>query len=141
MRKSLCTLIFVSSLCFLALFAIVFSTFVIPLAQHYSLPIAFCTREDEVYQMIETHYQEWIEYFQTSRTPVLVFSTQSGEKYTVNASRWFGRANAPPEFFIQVRDEIQEPFGYAGYVYNNRFLLDRRYTVEHVGGDIYCYRL
>lgn len=105
----------------------------------------FCTLNDEVYQTIETNLQTWLAYFQSlseDQYPSLTFTVPSGKVYTVNASTWDINAE-PPELFVQIEALRQEPYGLTGYVYTptGNTTLDRRYNIEPLADDIYCYRL
>jgi hypothetical protein len=105
----------------------------------------FCTQNDEVYQAIEENVQNWLTYFRTlpkNQYPALTFSVSSGKTYIVNASTWEIDVE-PPELLIQTENLRQEPYGLTGYVYTpiGNITLDKRYQIQHLAADIYCYRL
>lgn len=100
-----------------------------------ALPSEFCTIQDEVLNTINANLNQWIEEFQRIKEfHTIRFSISSGKQYV--AISWTPNT---PEFFVPVKEMRNEPFGVAGYVYKNKDMLDRRYKIEPIGNDIYCY--
>jgi hypothetical protein len=105
------------------------------LMSHYQIPPEFCTKDDEVYQIIVAHAEQWMKQFGDNPSEFVTrFSTSSGKQYVVNAMRRL------PQFFVQVREEIDEPFGLFGYAYGTTDFLDHRYGVRQLDQHIYCYQ-
>jgi hypothetical protein len=102
---------------------------------YYRLPPQFCTKEDEIYQVIAANAEQWMKHFSDNPSEfVSRFSTIDGKQYVVNAMR------RSPQFYVQVREEIDEPFGLFGYAYGTTDFLDHRYSVRQLDEHIYCYQ-
>ena len=107
----------------------------------------FCTLNDEVYQAIVAHHEEWGEYYRPLivstgfASPHLVINVPSGKSYTVNADLWAKGSDAPI-FYLVTETVWQENFGNNGYFYSPESPphLDSRYHIEAISDDIYCYR-
>jgi hypothetical protein len=103
-------------------------------------PPKFCTSEDEIFQMIEAQKDKWIEQFRKSNGyPVLRFTTSDGHEHVVNADRW-NMTSESPQFYVQVVEERNEPYGSYGYLYQATDILDHRYKITPMTDGIYCYQ-
>ena len=102
---------------------------------YYRIPPQFCTKADEIYQIISSNAEKWMSQFNDHPSEfVLRFSDSDGKQYVVNAMR------SSPQFFVQIREEINEPFGLFGYAYGTTDFLDRRYSVRQLDEHNYCYQ-
>jgi hypothetical protein len=102
-------------------------------------PPEFCTKEDEVYQLIVAHADDWVTYFHDSHPEfsVVNFSTSDGTGY-VAIPNWYG---ANLQFYVQIRRIRDEPYGLSGYAFNGISFLDHRYMIRQLDHHIYCYEL
>lgn len=106
-----------------------------------NMPAEFCTLDDEVYQKIATNSEQWAEYFYDNPSiPTIRFSVSTNQEYIANASHWYPR-DSNPQFYVQIKEAINEPFGLAGYIYNRTDILDHRYSVHLLSENIYCYQM
>lgn len=112
----------------------------------------FCTLNDEVYLTLVSEHATWIETFRSrseatqlgSRT--LMFAAPSGQEYTVSARFWdiWDDDSSPVLVISVVGWSWQGILGSAGYIYSPTGRLTEsndEYEVNHLSGDIYCYRL
>lgn len=115
----------------------------------FSLPLSdedtFCTSEDKVYQAIETHHKEWIEYYRPIlaasgfTSPELVFNLENRQGYSVDASVWRSTRDAP-RFFVVTEWGWQERFGVKGYFFSPPGVpIIERLRFQRLSGNVYCY--
>jgi hypothetical protein len=105
--------------------------------------LQFCTPNDPIFQTIEEYSTSWQSYFATlteDETHVLRFSV-SGNDYVAFIAPWDTKGSW--RFFVPVIELRQDTLGSSGYVYSSSDhpLNDWRYEIEHIRGDIYCYRM
>jgi hypothetical protein len=105
-------------------------------------PPEFCTHEDEIYQAILLHGQEWIEGFR-SRDPMelrsgsMLVSMPSGKNKSVIAAWDWEDKNEAPQLRIIVdtfRDILQE------YIYSPNQIVERSYgELIYLDNGVYCF--
>lgn len=104
----------------------------------------FCVLDDELYQAINDHIDEWKASMRAAYVAgepfwkVLTFSVPSGNTYTLQELT----EGAYTQLLVVKEDSWNERLGFRGYIYSligDPDLTDK-YTVTHLSENIYCYQ-
>jgi hypothetical protein len=98
----------------------------------------FCTIDDEVYQAISLHAEEWLRKMEAEEFVNLIISVPSGKKYSVSITSY----PIYREFLIVLKHGWNERLGFWGYLYSSigEPDLTDKYVLRHLEGGVYCYQ-